>query len=255
MQIEQTIDKMVQMKMHKMANSLKERLARIDHKELSHSEFIGFIVDDEFLDRQNKRLASRLRLAKFKESEATAEAIDYRFRRELNKQQIMELMQNGWIKKNQNIALTGPAGVGKSYLAQALGNKSCRDGNNVMFIRATKLYQNLHVGRHDGTYVGQIKKIAKVKLLIIDDFATAKIDDLVKQDLFEIIEDRYGQGSTIITSQLPAENWHEYLGGGILGDGICDRLLHNCHRIKLNGESYRKFASSLTETDHCEKKC
>ena len=224
---EQTVDKMISMKMYKMAESFKERLGRTDHRSLDHSEFIGLLVDDEYQNRQNKKMTTRLRGAKFKETQACVENIDYQHKRGLKKKDILELAQNHWIKKHQNIIFTGPSGAGKSYLAQALGNNVCRNGFSVLYTRVSKLLLALITARADGSYSNRMKKIAKTNVLILDDFGLTPLEDYHKQDLFEIIEDRHGVGSTIITAQLPTEHWHEYLGGGMLGDAICDRLLHN----------------------------
>lgn len=240
MLIEQTVNKMISMKMYKMAEGFKERISRPDHRSLDKSEFIGLLIDDEYQDRQNKKMTSRLRGAKFKDTEACIENVDYKYKRDIKKTDVLELAQNHWIKKHQNILLTGPTGVGKSYLAQALGNNACRNGFTVFYTRASKLLLTLTTARADGTYINKIKSISKANVLILDDFGLSLLEDHHKQDLFEIIEDRSGVGSTIITAQLPTEHWHEYLGGGMLGDGICDRILHNCHNLKLSGETYRK---------------
>lgn len=243
---EQTVEKMVNMKMNKMAESFKERLSRPDHRSLSHAEFLGLLVDDEYQARQNKKMSSRLRLAKFKESTACIEDINYQHKRGLKKKDMLELSQNHWIKKRQSILLTGPTGVGKSFLAQALGNNACRSGFSVFYTRMSKLLLDLTIARADGSYANKIKKISKVNVLILDDFGLTPLENYGKQDLFEIIEDRHGVGSTIITAQLPIEHWHEYLGGGMLGDGICDRLLNNCHNLTLDGPTYRKNEPNLT---------
>jgi DNA replication protein DnaC len=243
---EQTVDKMISMKMYKMAESFKERLARADHRSLDKAEFLGLLIDDEHQDRQNKKMASRLRLAKFKQSSACIEDIDYQYKRSLKKKDVLELAQNHWVKKHQSILFTGPSGVGKSYIAQALGNNACRNGHSVFYTRVSKLLLTLMTAKVDGTYMNKIKKIANVDILILDDFGLSPLEDNHKQDLFEIIEDRHGVTSTIVTAQLPTEHWHEYLGGGMLGDGICDRLLNNCHNLKLSGESYRKKEDNLT---------
>jgi DNA replication protein DnaC len=253
MLIEQTVDKMISMKMFKMAESFKERISRTDHRSLDKSAFIGLLIDDEYQDRQNKKMTSRLRGAQLKNGQACIEDIDYKCKRGLKKNDILELAQNHWIKKHQNIAFTGPSGVGKSYLAQALGNNTCRNGFTVLYTRVSKLLLTLITARADGTYLNKMKKLSKANVLILDDFGLSPLEDIHKQDLFEIIEDRHGVGSTIITAQLPTEHWHEYLGGGMLGDGICDRLIHNCHKFKLQGESYRKKASDLTQAGHSEK--
>ncbi|MCB0411000.1 MAG: IS21-like element helper ATPase IstB [Bdellovibrionales bacterium] len=250
---EQTMEKMISMKLYKMAESFKERISRTDHRSLDKSEFIGLLVDDEYQDRQNKKMASRLRTAKFKEVQACIEDVDYKCKRGLLKKDMLELAQHHWIKKHQNISFTGPAGVGKSYLAQALGNNACRAGFSVLYTRVSKLLLTLITSRADGTYVNKMKKISKTDVLILDDFGITPLEEQHKQDLFEIIEDRHGVGSTVLTAQLPTEHWHEYLGGGMIGDGICDRLLHNCHKLKLQGESYRKKASNLTHEGHSDK--
>ena len=243
---EQTVEKMVEMKMFKMAESFKERLSRSDHQSLSQSEFVGFLIDDEFQARQTKKLSTRLRGAKFKQPQACMENIDYRFKRGLHKQQMLELAQMEWVKKYQNMTLTGPSGVGKSYLAQAIGHQACLKGMTVMYIRCAKLFMALTVARADGSYPSKLKRIAKANVLVLDDYGLNPLTEEHKQDLFEIIEDRHGAGSTVLTSQLPTDHWHEYIGGGMLGDGICDRILHNCHKLTLKGESYRKKASDLT---------
>ena len=239
MLIEQTVEKMRLMKLAKMAESLKDRVARADHQSLSFTEFIGFLVDDEYQYRQNLKLKNRLRKAAFKESTACLENIDYQMRRDLQKKTILDLAQNHWVRNKQNIILTGPTGVGKSYLAQAIGNHAVRGGNTVMYIRCPKLYQHLRVAKADGTYLKKLKSIAKTSIIILDDFGVTPMDEEKRQDLFEIIEDRQGTGSTIVTTQLPIELWHKYLGGGMLGDSICDRLARNAHKIKLTGPSNR----------------
>lgn len=241
MLIEQTVEKMRLMKMGKMATSLKERIARPDHQSLSSAEFVGFLVDDEFQHRQNIKLDSRMRRASFKETQACIENIDYQFKRDLSKKAVMDLAQNHWIRQHQNIIFTGPTGAGKSYLAQALGHHAVREGFTVIYMRCPKLYHHLTVARADGTYLARLKVLAKTAVIILDDFGVTPIDDEKRQDLFEIIEDRQGVGSTIVTTQLPTENWHQYLGGGMLGDSICDRLLRNAHKIRLSGDSNREI--------------
>lgn len=252
MLIEQTVDKMVSMKMYKMAESFKDRLSRRDHQGMEAQDFIALLIDDEYQERHNKKMAARLRSARFKEP-ASLESIDYHLKRGFRKQEILELSQNHWIKRHQNIVLTGPSGVGKSYLAQALGNNACRSGYSVIYTRLSKLLLALIAARADGTYINKLKLFGKADVVILDDFGLTPLEDLHKQDLFELIEERHGTGSTIITAQLPENHWHEYLGGGMLGDGICDRLLSQCQKVKLQGESYRKKASSLTHEGHPAK--
>lgn len=242
----QTIEKLRAMKCYQMAKSLEERTARHDHKDLSAEELIGFIVDDEYIARENARLASRLRGAKFKEKEACMENIDYKPARGFKKQTVLELSQLKWIEKKQNIAFTGPAGVGKSYLAQALGHQACRQGYRVIYIRLPKLLTALVQSRADGSYANLLKRFEKSHVLILDDLGVSELKENERRDILEIVEDRYGIGSTIITSQLPIKDWHAYFGGGRPADSLCDRLVHNCHRIEiLPIDSQRKARSAI----------
>lgn len=249
MLLEQTLEKMKAMKLHQMARSLEERLSRPDHQDLSVAEFVGLIVDDEFTERENARLEARLRGAKFKEKAACMENIDYKSSRGLKKQTMLELAQLKWIEKKQNVALTGPSGAGKSYLAQALGHRACRSGLRVLYVRLPKLLTALVQSRADGSYANLLKRFEKSHVLILDDLGIAELRDNERRDLLEIIEDRYDVGSTIITSQLAIKDWYAYFGGGRAADSLCDRLIHNCHRIELlpEADSMRKNRARVDE--------
>ncbi len=253
MLLEQTVDKLNQMKLYGLAHNIKDRLSRPDHKDLSASDLVGLLVDDEWMYRENRRMASLLKGARFKEKEACVENVDYKRSRGLKKTAFLELAQNRWIDAHQNITITGPSGAGKSYLAQALGHQACRAGYNVMYLRFPKLFVQLVHVRADGTYAQFLAKLAKTQLLILDDVGVASMQNGESRDLLEVVEDRYGIGSTILTSQLETTEWHEYLGGGIVGDAICDRLLHNCHRIELTGDSVRKDMAALIAKEHSGK--
>lgn len=245
MLLEQTHDKLVSMKLHGMANALKERLERVDHQSLSKEEFVGLLVDDEWLYRENRKLVALLKAAKFKQREAAIENIDYRTPRGLRKAQMLELAQNRWISAHQSVLITGPSGAGKSYLAQALGLNACRHGFSVQYLRLPTLLTQFVQARAQGTYERLLKRLVKLSLLLIDDFGLASLSELEKQDLLEAVEERYGSGATVVTSQLPVADWHEYLGGGRLADAILDRLVHNAHRIELSSkESMRKSAAT-----------
>lgn len=246
MLIEQTIEKMRLMKMHKMAESLKERLTRPDHQSLSVTELLGYLVDDEYQYRQNKKMTFRLRQAKFKESQACLENLEYRGDRNLTKKTVIDLAQNTWIRSHQNIILSGKTGAGKSYLAQALGNHACKNGFSALYIRCPKLFMMLKIARADGTYLPKLKSINKMDLIILDDFGVTPLDDEKRQDLFEIIEDRYNIKSTIVTTQLTSQQWHQYLGNGTIADSICDRLLRPSLKIHLTGETNRPEGKVLT---------
>ena len=241
MLLEQTYDKLVAMKLYGMANAIKERLARVDHQSLSKEEFLGLLVDDEWLYRENRKLTARLKVAKFKEREAAVENIDYRTPRGLRKTQVLELARNRWITAHQSVLITGPSGAGKSYLAQAFGLNACRNGFTVQYVRLPALLAQFVQARAQGTYDRLLKRLAKLSLLVIDDFGLAAMNERERQDLLETVEERYGCGAILVTSQLPIGDWHEYLGAGRLADAILDRLVHNAHRIELaSKESMRK---------------
>lgn len=254
MLLEQTIEKLSKMKLHGMARALKARTERPDHADLPVSDFVGLLVDDEWTDRQNRKLTSILRGAQFKDKNACIEDVDYKAVRGLKKSGFMELLQNHWLDKHQNIVFTGPAGSGKSYLAQAIGNHLCRAGHVVTYIRVPRLAVLLTNIRADGSYLRVMKRFSKARVLVLDDLGIGKLTEQQCTDVLEILEDRYGQGSTIITSQMPVSAWHEYFGGGIVADGICDRFLHNAHRIDLNSkDSQRRVHSGLTVTEDSGK--
>jgi DNA replication protein DnaC len=246
---EQTLEKLRSMKLFAMAKSLDERLKRADHQDLSVQELIGLVVDDEYIARENARLASRLKGAKFKEKAACMEDIDYKSSRGLKKSVMLDLAQLKWIEKKQNISFTGPTGVGKSYLAQALGHQACRQGYRVIYVRLPKLLTALVQSRADGSYANLLKRLERAQVLIIDDLGVCELKENERRDFLEIIEDRYSVGSTVITTQLPIKDWHTYFGSGRAADSLCDRLVNNCHRIELlpNAESQRKLRSTLTD--------
>lgn len=245
MLLEQTYEKLISMKLYGMARSIKERLERADHQSLSKEEFLGFVVDDEWLYRENRKLTTRLKVAKFKERDAAIENINYRTPRGLRKTQMLELAQNRWISAHQSVLITGPSGAGKSYLAQALGLNACRSGFTVQYLRLPSLLAQFVQARAQGTYDRLLKRLTKLSLIVCDDFGLAALNEPEKQDLLETIEERYGTGATIVTSQLPVGDWHEYLGGGRLADAILDRLVHNAHRLELSSkESMRKTAAA-----------
>jgi DNA replication protein DnaC len=254
MMFEQTYGKLIAMKLFGMANALKERLERPDHHSLSKDEFMGLLVDDEWLYRENRKLSARLKVAKFKQRAAAIEKIDYATPRGLRKDEILALAQNRWISAHQSVLITGPAGSGKSFLAQALGQHACRSGFTVQYLRLPALLSQFVQARAQGTYDRLLKRLAKLAVLVIDDFGLGGLNDREKQDLLEAIEERYGSGATVVTSQLPVRDWHEYLGGGRIADALLDRLVHNAHRIEIaSEESMRKGDSTLLDGGHSDK--
>jgi DNA replication protein DnaC len=240
MLLAQTNEKLAQMNLFGMQESLKTRLGRTDHSEMGFTELFGLVVDDEWMSRENKKLAKRFKTAKFKEQNACIENLEYSASRGLKKDQTAELAQNRWITAHQNIFVTGQAGAGKSYLAQALGNHACRQGITVQYIRIPKLMFAFVQARADGSYGNLLARLARINLLILDDFGLSPLTDIEKQDLVEVAEDRYGVGSTIVTSQLPVNTWHEYLGAGRIADALLERWIHNAHRFDLKSRDSRR---------------
>lgn len=234
-----TLDKLRELKFRGMLKSLEEQLSSNNAKKMSFEERLGLLVDEELLDRENRRLTSRLRQATLKQK-ACFEDIDFKHQRNLDKSTMMNLKKCKWIKEGHNILLTGLTGVGKSYLACALGHKACLEGYRTLYVRTSRLLADLSVARGDGRYEKLMKMISKADLLILDDWGLNKLNEQERRDFLEIMEDRYDLRSTIITSQIPVKKWHELIGDSTIADAILDRLVHNSYRIELNGESLRK---------------
>ncbi|MEK7717943.1 MAG: IS21-like element helper ATPase IstB [Pseudomonadota bacterium] len=236
---EQTIAALNSMKLFGMAQSLPQRLADPKQAELSHAEFAALLTQDEKMNRDNRRLARLLKNAKLKQ-QAAVEDIDYRHPRGLVRQAMMELVNGAWMAAGRNVLITGPTGVGKSYIACALGNLAARAGHPVLYARAPRLFESLHQARGDGSHLKALTRMGKVQVLIIDDFLITPLAVAERKDFLEIIEDRYGAMATVITSQCPLKDWHEAIGDPTLADAICDRLMHNAYKFELRGESIRK---------------
>jgi len=244
---EQTIATLNSLKLFGMARGFEERLNSPDHAELSHAEFIGLLVQDEKTYRDNRRLKRLLKKARLRQA-ACLEDIDYRHPRGLSKQVVLELSSTRWLDAHRNVLITGPTGVGKSYLACALGNFAARAGYTVLYIRAPRLFESLQQSRGDGSHLKTLTKLAKVQLLIIDDFLLTQPTESERRDLLEIVEDRYQTGATAITSQCPIGDWHPNIGDPTLADAICDRLFHNAYKIELRGDSMRRNQDGRTAT-------
>lgn len=242
--LEQTKDKLYKMKLGGMVEALNRILTTSEYSSLPFEDILGLLVEDEWLRRENKKMNGRIQKANFR-CRASIEEIDYHVSRNLDKKTILSLMNCEWIKQKQNLLITGPTGVGKTFLASALGNLACKNGFTVMYFRATRLFGELYQSRADGSYLDLLNKMEKTNLLILDDFGLISMKEHERKDLLEIVEERYKVGSTIICGQLPHTKWHAYIGDMTIADAICDRLIHNSHQIILEGESMRKLKSDL----------
>jgi DNA replication protein DnaC len=247
---EPTIEKLKTLKLHGMVRALEQIQAR-PSKDLSPSELLGLLVDAEALERENRGMTRRLAVAKLRHP-ACVEDIDWRHARGLKKSSFLELQSSRWVQGHQNVILTGPTGIGKSWLACALGQKACRDGFSVLYRRASRLFDEIYQSRADGSYPRLLSKVGRCQLLILDDFALSPLEPHARYGLLDLLEERYERASTLITSQLAPEHWHTVIGDATVADAICDRLIHGAHRIILTGESMRKAKSQRKEEDKNE---
>lgn len=231
-------------KLFGMAEALEQQMQDAQAQSLSFEERMGLIIDRENTSRENRRLTRLLRLAKLRE-QACVEDIDYRHPRGLQKAQVSSLAACNWVRKAQNICLSGPTGSGKTYLACALGHAACRQGLSVRYWRLPRLFEMLRIAHGDGSYARLLTGVAKTDLLILDDWGLQKPASQERHDLLEVLEDRYGKRATLVTSQLPVKNWHTYLGDPTVADAILDRLVHNAHKIQLTGDSMRRRAKAI----------
>ena len=235
---EQTLQTLNELKLFGMAKSFAERINHPQNGELSHAEVVGLLVQDEKTYRENQRLRRLLKKAKFKH-QASMEDVNYRHPRGLNKQTLLQLVDTQWILHHRNILITGPTGIGKSWIGCALGNLAARCGYTVQYLRTPRLFETLRQSEGDGSHLKALARLARTQVLILDDFLLSSPTEVERRDFLEIIEDRYGIGSTIITSQLATKEWHEAIDEPTLADAICDRLFHNAYRIELKGPSMR----------------
>jgi DNA replication protein DnaC len=247
MLINQTLEHLRNLKLTAMAQALEEQIEQPATFDLGFEERLSLLVMREITDRENRRLQRLLKSARLKQS-ACVEDIDYRHPRGLDKSMMATLASTDWIRRGANVHLTGQTGTGKSWLACALGNQACRMGWSVKYERVPRLLENLRIAHADGSFGKRLAQLAKTDLLILDDFGIKPLARGDRHDLLEIIEDRHGARSTMVTSQLPISLWHEYIGEPTVADAVLDRLLQNAFRMELKGESLRRTKSDLTET-------
>ena len=244
-----TVDKLHQLRCAGMAKALTEQLASHEVQTLAFEERLGLLVDRELTERHSRQLTNRLRRAKLRHC-ACIEDIDFRQPRGLDKALVLALADGRWVREHLNVLITGPAGIGKSWIACALAHSACRHGYSASYRRLPRLLSELAIARADASYPRLLASLAKTEVLVIDDFGFAKLTAENRRDLLEVIEDRYGVRSTVLTSQLPVEKWHDAIADPTLADAILDRLVHNAYQLNLKGESMRKRLRPLTQTDH-----
>ncbi len=243
-----TLEKLTELRLNGMKEALCEQQAMPDIEELEFEERLGLLVDRELTAREDRRLKTRLRTARLRQ-QAAIEDLDYRHPRGLDKSLMRDLGSCQWIRKHLNLLITGPTGVGKTWISCALAHKACRSGFTAQYYRLSRLFDELSYAHADGRYPQLMKKLARTDVIVLDDWGLAKLTAPQRRDLLEVLDDRHDRRSTLITSQLPVEHWHKIIGDPTLADAILDRLVHNSYRIELKGESMRKLNATLPAGD------
>jgi len=239
-----TLEQMRALKLDGMAQAFIELESQDRAKDLGHAEWLALLLDREIASRATRRFETRMRKAHLRHSQASIEDVDYRTPRRLDKALFQQLAACRWIVEHRGLLVTGPCGVGKSWLACALGQKACRDGFTVHYTRVPRLFPELELAHGDGRFAKLFRTLTKSDLLILDDWGPDRLNSTQRRDLMEIIEDRYGNGSTLITSQLPIDKWHDVIGEPTFADAILDRIVHNAYRLELDGPSMRKIKAA-----------
>jgi DNA replication protein DnaC len=243
---EPLLDNLQKLRLTGMYKALQDQMQIADSQSMSFEERLGLMIDREITERENRRLQTLLRKAKLHQ-QAAIEDLDRQAPRGLDKRLMAQLSSMQWCRDRLNLIVTGPTGIGKSWIACALGNTACRMGLSTRYFRLSRLFQTLQLARADGSWSKQLQELAKTDLLILDDWGITPISDEGRRDLLEVFDDRFNIKSTLIASQLPVEHWHDYIGDATLADAILDRLVHNSYRITLAGESLRKQHCKLVQ--------
>ncbi len=240
MLIHPILDQLRELRFDGMIKAFEEQLQMTEVEDLRFEDRLALLVDREVTERSNRRMQTRLRKAKLRQKNACIEDVNFRARRGLDKGMFMSLGSCEWIKRHRNVLITGPTGVGKTYLACALAQKACREGYTVQYLRLSRLFEDLALAHGDGRYPKLMAGFARTDLLVLDDWGLAPLSDADRRELLEILEDRHELRSTLVTSQLPVEKWHDAIDHPTLADAILDRLVHNAYRVALRGESMRR---------------
>ncbi len=246
-----TVDKLQQLRCAGMAQALAEQLDSSEVVALSFEERLGLLVDREITERHSRQLTNRLRRARLKH-DACLEDVDFRHRRGLDKPLVLSLADGRWVRDHLNVLICGPTGVGKSWIACALAHSACRHGHSALYLRLSRLLASLAIARADGRYPKLLESLAKTQVLVLDDWGLSPLGAEHRHDLLEVLEDRHGVRSTIVTSQLPVEKWHDVIGDPTFADAILDRLVHNAYRLDLKGDSMRKRRRPSARREHSE---
>ncbi len=244
-----TLQKLQALRLRGMTAALEEQLQMPEIDKMPFIERLGLLVDREEIDRADRRLKRRLKRAKLRQ-QASMEDIDYRTGRGLDKALMLQLASCDWVRRHHNIVVTGPTGVGKSYLACALAHKACLEGYGALYHRLQRLIEELQLARGDGRYLKLMRSLSKVDVLVLDDWGLVQLTAAHQRDLLELLDDRHGRKSTVVTSQLPTQHWHEMMADPTLADALLDRLIHNAYHLQLKGESMRKHLSDVPQAVH-----
>ena len=239
-----TLDQLKALKLDGMADAFVELQNQTQADDLTHAEWLALLLDREAANRSTRRFQVRLRAARLRHSQAVIEDVDHRTPRRLDKAVFQQLTAGRWIAEHRNVLLTGPCGIGKSWLSCALAHKACRDGYAVHYARVPRLFADLELAHGDGRFERLFRTLVKADLLILDDWGPDRLTANQRRDLMEIVEDRHGRGSTLITSQLPVDKWHDVIGEPTFADAILDRIVHNAYRLELDGPSMRKLKAA-----------